>query len=70
MTSLVSCFVESYVDLVLLWLLYRFMKPLKTLEDGTTEAEALLFAHDATSIENNLKATVKQENEKKKAKVL
>ena len=37
---------EFYVDLFLLWLLYRFMKPQNILKDGRTEASALLFAHD------------------------
>ena len=37
---------EFYVDLFLLWLLYRFMKPQNILQDGRTEASALLFAHD------------------------
>ena len=44
---LVQKFIEIYVDLFLLWLLYRFMKPQKMLKDGRTEASALLFAHDA-----------------------
>ena len=44
---LVQKFIEIYVDLFLLWLLYRFMKPQKILEDGKTEASALLFAHNA-----------------------
>ena len=38
--------VEIYVDLFLLWLLYRFMKPQKIFENGKTEASTLLFAHD------------------------
>ena len=37
---------EFYVDLFLLWLLYRFMKPEIVLQDGRTEASVLLFAHD------------------------
>ena len=38
---------DLYVDLFLLWLLHRFMKPQKVLSDGRTEASAILFAHDA-----------------------
>ena len=37
---------EFYVDLFLLWLLYRFIKPQNILKDGRTQASALLFAHD------------------------
>ena len=37
---------EFYVDLFLLWLLYRFMKPQKIFVNGKTEASTLLFAHD------------------------
>ena len=54
LTELGSEFVDIYVDLFLLWLLYRFMKPQKILEDGRTEANALLFAHDAESAEQSL----------------
>ena len=44
--GLVKLNTEFYVDLFLLWLLYRFMKPQKNLLDGRTEASVLLFAHD------------------------
>ena len=37
---------DFFVDLFLLWLLYRFMKPQRVHVDGKTEASALLFAHD------------------------
>ena len=37
---------ELYMDLFFLWLLYRFMKPQNILQDGRTEASAILFAHD------------------------
>ena len=45
-TDLVELNVDLYVDLFLLWLLYRFMKPQKNSQDGRTEASVLLFAHD------------------------
>ena len=45
-SSLIQHNVEIYVDLFLLWLLYRFMKPQKNLQDGRTEASVLLFSHD------------------------
>ena len=44
---LVNNCTEYYVDLFLLWLLYRFMKPQNTLQDGRTEASVLLFAQDS-----------------------
>ena len=40
-----------YVDLFLLWLLYRFMRPQRIDNDGLTEASTLLFAHDVTNAE-------------------
>ena len=45
---------EIYVDLFLLWLLYRFMKPQNILKDGRTEASALLFAHDGREAQKML----------------
>ena len=35
-----------YVDLFLLYLLYKFTKPQKKLKNGMTIASAILFAHD------------------------
>ena len=46
-----SFIVGFYVDLFLLWLLYRFLKPPKILADGRTEASAIMFAHDAEMTE-------------------
>ena len=45
--DLATLIIGIYVDLFLLWLLYRFMKPERFLQDGRTEACALLFVHDA-----------------------
>ena len=39
--------VDIYVDLFLLWLLSKFMKPKKILEDGRSETVAILFVLDA-----------------------
>ena len=46
-TTIASMTVEFYVDLFLLFLLYRFMRPKKVLKNGMTEACALFFAHDS-----------------------
>ena len=40
-----SC-TKMYVDLFLLYLLYKFTKPMEKLADGRTVASAVLFAHD------------------------
>ena len=50
-TSIVSTCVDFYVDLFLLWLLYKFMKPQLILSDGKTEASVLLLslAHETRS---------------------
>ena len=45
-SRIVALFIEFYVDLFMLWLLYRFMKPQKIVVNDRTEASALLFAHD------------------------
>ena len=39
--------VDIYVDLFLLWLLSKFMKPKKILDDGRSETVAILFVFDA-----------------------
>ena len=39
--------VDVYVDLFLLWLLSKFMKPKKILDDGRSETVAILFVLDA-----------------------
>ena len=47
LTDLASHIFKVYMDLFLLWILYRFMKPQRIFRNGQTEASALLFAHDA-----------------------
>ena len=54
-----------YVDLFLLWLLYRFMKPQNILEDGRTEASALLFAHDGKRAQEILSRNYTGDQEKR-----
>ena len=49
-TQLVSVCFDIYVDLFLLWLLYKFMRPQIILSDGKTQASTLLFAHAHNSI--------------------
>ena len=44
---MISYSTEIYVDLFLLFLLYKFMKPQKILKDGRTEISTLLFVHDS-----------------------
>ena len=45
--DLINAIFAFIVDLFLLWLLYRFMRPQKIIDDQSTEASVLLFAHDA-----------------------
>ena len=45
-TIFISDLVDTYVDLFLLWLLYRFMQPQQILTDGRTVATAIIFARD------------------------
>ena len=55
-----------YVDLFLLYLLYKFTKPLSRLDDGRTTASAVLFAHDhATAGKAILKSFEQREDERK-----
>ena len=55
-----------YVDLFLLYLLYKFTKPLSRLDDGRTTASAVLFAHDhATAGKTILKSLEQREDERK-----
>ena len=55
-----------YVDLFLLWLLYRFMKPQNILQDGSTEASALLFAHDGLEAQIHLGQCSEDEDNRQK----
>ena len=45
---MISFVVEGYIDLFILWLLYRFVKPKKTLGGGKMEASTFMYAlvHD------------------------
>ena len=55
-----------YVDLFLLYLLYKFTKPMSRLDDGRTTASAVLFAHDhATAGKTILKSLEQREEERK-----
>ena len=55
-----------YVDLFLLYILYKFTKPLKRLDDGRTIASAVLFAHDhRTAGKTILKSLEQREDERK-----
>ena len=49
LAELASACIDLYVDLFLLWLLYRFMQPQPILNDGRTQASTLLLslAHDS-----------------------
>ena len=63
---LVKLNLEFYVDLFLLWLLYRFMKPQKNSQDGRTEASVLLFAHDGKRAQEILFGSQTSDGEQKK----
>ena len=47
LADITSIFIEIYVDLFLLWLLYRFMRPQNILDSQSLEISALLFVHDS-----------------------
>ena len=61
---------EFYVDLFLLWLLYRFMKPQANLKDGRTEASVLLFAHDGKRAQVTLLRSYTGNDEQTKRELL
>ena len=44
--TLYDCFI-MYIDIFLLWLLYRFMQPQISLKDGKAEAPTLLFSDES-----------------------
>ena len=54
LSRLISDIVSFYVDLFLLWLLYRFMRPQESSTDGWTAASIVLFVHDAKSADKSL----------------
>ena len=58
------------MDIFLLWLLYRFMKPQNILKDGNTEASALLFAHDGREAQKMLLNFQTSIEEEKKERLL
>ena len=58
------------MDLFLLWLLYKFTKPQRVLNDGMTEASTLLFAHDAKTATETLFGEYKEEYDRHKAELL
>ena len=66
LSALVQLNAEFYVDLFLLWLLYRFMKPQKNLHDGRTEASVLLFAHDGKKAQKILLSSYTEDDEQRK----
>ena len=68
--SLVEGLVETYVDLFLIFLLYKFMRPQLKLEDGRTVASAVLFAHDHGSASNVLLQTVESRAEERTSDLL
>ena len=59
-----------FVDLFLLWLLYRFMKPQKTIDGHRTEASVLLFAHDAQRAEQTLVDIYREDQDEKTAEIM
>ena len=77
--KIAAYFVGIYMDLFLLWLLYKFMKVQITMRDTEDEASnpletstsrsttVSLFAHDATSAATNLLNSYKEDHEIKKA---
>ena len=70
LASIISLSTEFYVDLFLLYLLYRFMKPQRFLDDGRTEAAAILFAHDGKRARKMLLDWYKEEDEKREEDLL
>ena len=67
---LVKLSTEFYVDLFLLWLLYRFMKPQSSLKDGRTETSVLLFAHDSKRAQEVLLGSYNADDEQRKVDLL
>ena len=66
---LVATVVDLYVDLFLLWLLYRFMRPQRIHEDGISEASVLLFAHDESYAKSSLVETFIEESKNRAAEL-
>ena len=68
--GLLSHLFDVYSDIFLLWLLYKFMKPQKILNDGRTLASATLFAHDHKAAGVGLLESLKKKNEDKQATII
>ena len=68
--GLVESLVDTYVDLFLIFLLYKFMKPQQKLEDGRTVASAVLFTHDHGSASTVLLQTVESRAEERTSDLL
>ena len=62
MTSKSQQNVNYYVDLFLLWLLYRFIRPMESAESGNVKANALIFVHDTETADNGLLKSFKQKH--------
>ena len=58
--QLISNFTVTYVDLFLLYLLYKFTKPMKNLADGRTVASAVLFAHDHNKASQAIRDSIQE----------
>ena len=66
---LIALCIKIYVDFFLLWLLYRFMRPQRIHEDGTSEASVLLFAHDESYAKSSLVETFIEESKNRAAEL-
>ena len=53
-----------------MWLLYRFTRPQNSLQDGRTEASALLFAHDGKRAQEILVGSYTGDDEQRKVKAI
>ena len=65
-----SSVIETYVDLFLIFLLFKFMRPQQKLEDGRTVASVVLFAHDHGSASTGLLQTVELRAEERTSDLL
>ena len=52
---------DIYVNIFLLWLLYKFMKPQEILEGGRTVASTLIFVHDHNKAGDDLLDSLMQD---------
>ena len=63
-------FVERYVDLFLLYLLYKFTKPEQKMDDGRSTASAMLFAHDHNTAGKTILKSIEQRHDERKEAML